>query len=182
MTTTIGIVECRSIARGMQAADAMLKAADVRLLRANTVCPGKYIVLVDGEVSAVSAAVEAGMSVAAEKGLDSTVLARIDESVSDAISGVNTPAGPGALGIVELRGIATGVAAADASVKAADVTIVRMRLGGGIGGKSYYLLTGDVAAVTASVEAGASVAAAHARLIDSVVIARPDRSFISQYE
>ena len=57
---TIGILECSSIAKGVEAADAILKAAEVSLLYAKPVCPGKYTVLVCGDVAAVQAALEAG--------------------------------------------------------------------------------------------------------------------------
>ena len=57
---TIGILECSSIAKGVEAADAILKAAEVSLLYAKPVCPGKYTVLVYGDVAAVQAALEAG--------------------------------------------------------------------------------------------------------------------------
>ena len=49
---TIGFLELNSIAKGVEAADAMLKAAEVRLITARPSCPGKYHVLVTGEVAA----------------------------------------------------------------------------------------------------------------------------------
>ena len=48
---TIGFLELNSIAKGIEAADAMLKAAEVRLVAARPSCPGKYHVLVTGEVA-----------------------------------------------------------------------------------------------------------------------------------
>ena len=56
----LGMIECQNIPKGIEAADSMLKAADVSLLTAQAVCAGKYIVLISGDVAAVSAAVEAG--------------------------------------------------------------------------------------------------------------------------
>ena len=44
----VGCLETSSIARGIESADAMLKAAQVRLLACNPVCPGKYIIIVGG--------------------------------------------------------------------------------------------------------------------------------------
>ena len=55
----LGLLETNSIARGVIAGDAMLKAAEVTLLRAGAVCPGKYTVVIYGEVAAVAAAVHA---------------------------------------------------------------------------------------------------------------------------
>ena len=48
----IGLIETSSIARGYEIQDAMLKAADVTLMVARTICSGKYMIVVAGEVSA----------------------------------------------------------------------------------------------------------------------------------
>ena len=47
----IGILESNSIAKGIEAADAVLKAADTALLYAKPVCPGKYTILFYGDVA-----------------------------------------------------------------------------------------------------------------------------------
>ena len=49
----LGMIELTSIPAGVQAGDAMLKAAAVELVTAQPVCAGKYIVLVTGEAAAV---------------------------------------------------------------------------------------------------------------------------------
>ena len=60
----IGLVEVSSIALGHLSEDAMLKAASVDLLMARTICSGKFIVVVGGDVAAVASAVDAGAAVA----------------------------------------------------------------------------------------------------------------------
>ncbi len=57
---SLGLLETNSIARGIEAGDAMLKTAEVQLIRAGTVCPGKYTVLISGEVAAVASAMDVG--------------------------------------------------------------------------------------------------------------------------
>ena len=54
----IGFLELNSIARGIEAADRILKTADTRLLYAKAGCPGKYTVLFSGEVAAVTSSLE----------------------------------------------------------------------------------------------------------------------------
>ncbi len=49
----IGLVELNSIAKGIEASDILAKTADVTILVAKTICPGKYIVLIGGSVSNV---------------------------------------------------------------------------------------------------------------------------------
>ena len=56
---TLGLVEVRSIAAGAELADRMVKAAEVELLRAATICSGRYLILVAGDRQAVDTAVGA---------------------------------------------------------------------------------------------------------------------------
>jgi len=57
---SIGLIELGSIAAGFEVCDAMLKAAEVELLLARSICSGKYMVLVRGDVAAVQASVASG--------------------------------------------------------------------------------------------------------------------------
>jgi microcompartment protein CcmL/EutN len=59
----VGLIELNSIASGFEVTDAMLKAADVELIVSRTICSGKYMVIVGGEVAAVRSAVDSGMVV-----------------------------------------------------------------------------------------------------------------------
>ena len=61
---SIGLIELSSIAAGFLVADTMIKAADVQLVLNRTICSGKFLVLIGGEVAAVQAAVAAGAGVA----------------------------------------------------------------------------------------------------------------------
>ena len=71
------------------------------------------------------------------------------------------------------------VYAADAAVKAADVDLIEVRLGTGIGGKSFVVLTGEVAAVREAVNCGIHTAPAEGMLISSVVIPSPHKDLLS---
>jgi microcompartment protein CcmL/EutN len=70
------------------------------------------------------------------------------------------------------------VIAADACVKAAEVQLIEVRLGRGMGGKSFVLLTGDVAAVEAAVRAAESLEEAEGMMSKSVVIPSPHPDLI----
>ena len=58
MSKAIGMVEYKTVASGVVAADAMVKTSEVDIIEAQTVCPGKYIVIISGDLSAVRAAVD----------------------------------------------------------------------------------------------------------------------------
>ena len=85
--TAIGVVETVSIPLGVLAGDQMVKTAQVELVTAQTVCAGKYIVVVSGEVAAVRSAVAAGVESAASALVDSLVIANVDERVVAAMAG-----------------------------------------------------------------------------------------------
>lgn len=176
---TIGFLELNSIAKGILAADMMLKAAEIKLITARPSCPGKYQILISGEVSAVESALEIGGESAKTNVVDQLIIPRVHPQVIDAINMSSMPAGLKALGILEFFSVTGAIQAADAAVKAAHIDLIEIRLGTGIGGKSYVTFTGDVGAVEESIEAGVKNAQEAGTLIEKVVIAHPDKALYS---
>ena len=173
MIETVGFLELNSIAKGVEAADGILKAAQVELTFAKPVCPGKYSILFTGEVAAVKASLDAGMAIGDSHVVDSTVIPRVHPQVIEAINQATEFHGRGAIGVMEFFSITAAVYGADAAVKAANVTLLDVRLGMGLGGKSFVVMTGDVASVKASVEAGSAEGKKNGLLVSRVVIASP---------
>jgi microcompartment protein CcmL/EutN len=174
----LGMVETNSIPKGIFAGDAMLKAADVTLTAAQTACAGKYIVIVSGDVAAVKESVEAGRAAAEETLVDSIVIANIDKQVIAAISACVSIDSFEALGIIETFSLASAIICADAAVKAADIQLIEVRLGRGLGGKSFITLTGDVAAVKFAVETAKSIEEAEGMVARTEVIPSPHPDII----
>jgi len=180
MIHAIGLVELSSIAKGIETADIMEKTADVSILLAKTTCPGKYIILIGGDVSSVEQSVRAGIELGAGVVIDSFVIPNVHHTIIPAISGATEISVFKAIGIIETFSVATLIEAADAAVKAAEVEPVRLHLAYGIGGKSYTVLTGEVAAVKAAVAIGSQVAADKGFLVQDVVIPRPGKQLLAQ--
>ena len=178
--SSIGLIELNSIAKGIETADCMLKAAEVELLQTKSICPGKYIILIAGDIAAVSASVEAGIEVGGEFVVDSLLLPRVHSQVIEAINGVSQIKELYALGVLEFFSIASSIVAADTAVKTASVELIDIRLGLGIGGKAFITLTGDVSAVTEAVEAGARIAKESGMLVNKVVIPSPRRELFDR--
>ncbi len=166
----IGMVELSSIARGIETCDGMVKAARVSLLRASTVCPGKYVIIVAGDTGDVKAAMEAGRKCAAECLVDELLITNASRQLVPAISMTGQVEKRGAVGVLEFFSIASAVTAADIAAKAANVTLIEVRIGYAIGGKGYVTLTGEVGDVRAAVEAAA---ASSELLVNTAVIPRP---------
>lgn len=180
MIQSIGLVELISIAKGIEVADAMLKAAQVDLLEAKPTCPGKYIVLISGDISAVQSGVQAGTNIGDQGVIDYFVLPNVHPSVIQALSATTPTTEIRALGIIETFSIFSLIVAADIAAKAGDVELIEIRPGMGIGGKSFVTLTGDVSSVQASVEAGAAIVSERGMLVEKIVIPSPHYS-LKQY-
>lgn len=174
----VGCVETSSLARGLEAADAMLKAADVTLLAANPVCPGKYIVLVGGHVAEITASVAAGEAVAADTLVDRLVIPNIHPQVLQAFTATTDPGDIQALGMIETFSVVAAIIAGDEAVKAAQVNLLEIRLARALGGKAFTLLTGEISAVRAAVEAGNRAAREQGLLLGFTIIPSPHPDLI----
>jgi microcompartment protein CcmL/EutN len=177
---SIGLIELGSIAAGFQVADAMLKAADVELILSRTICSGKYMVLVRGDVAAIGAAIDAGTAAGDFAVIDTFVIPNVHESIFPAISGITKVNTLEALGIIESFSVTSLIEGADAAVKAANVELIEVRLAMALGGKAFATLTGSVSAVTAAVEAGARMIARKGLLVNKVVIPQPRQELLSE--
>ncbi len=174
--TALGMLELSSIGVALRVQDAMLKAADVELLVARTICSGKYLVMIGGDTADVQSSVNAGREVSAEALIDELVIPNVDRRLFPAISGSVelTDDQKDALGVLEAFSVTAIIEAADAAVKAAAVTLFRIHVAMAIGGKGFLLLSGEVADVEAGIEAGAREIAKRGLLVSRVVIPRPE--------
>jgi microcompartment protein CcmL/EutN len=164
----IALLETSSIARGIEATDAMMKQADVELLMTTIVPRGKYLVMIGGAVADVEASLRAGRDMAGTTVVDDFLIQNAHPQLPAAIKGrVKVPAIV-AVGIIETREIASAIFAADAAVKAAEVTLIEAR--NQPGAKGMVVLTGDVGAVRAAVAAGVATIRREGMLVAEVVI------------
>ena len=177
---SIGLIELTSIAAGFEVGDAMLKAAEVEMLLSRSICSGKYIVLIGGDVAAVRSSVDAG--VIAGKGcvIDTFVIPNVHASVFPALAGAAQVENYDALGIIESFSVASLIEGADAAVKASRVELIEIRLAMALGGKAFCTLTGDVAAVRAAVDAGAAAVAEKGLLVNKVIIPQPRKELLKE--
>jgi microcompartment protein CcmL/EutN len=170
----IAAIETSSIAQGMVAADAMVKQAEVEVLHASVLSPGRYWFLVGGDVASVRAAHRRGVEIAAETLLDQLLLPQLDPGVLPALRGLVPTSDADAVGVLETLTAASAIVAADTAAKAAAVTLQDLRLANGIGGKGIVLLAGALPDVQAAIEAGRADALRRGLLARSVVIPRMD--------
>jgi len=177
---SLGLIELTSIAAGMQAADIMLKTSEVELILSRTICSGKYIVLIGGEVAAVQSSVDAAVKGLDFAIIDTFVIPNVHPDIFPALSGHSNITELESLGIIESFSVASLIEGADAAVKSASVKIIEIRLAMALGGKAFCTITGEVAAVTSAVESGAKLISDRGLLVNKVVIAQPRKELLSE--
>ncbi len=175
---SLGMIELNSIARGIEAGDAILKTANVKLVGAYASCPGKYVVMIRGEVSAVRSAIQVGAVTAGKSLVNDIIIANIHHQVFSALSATTDIEAKGSLGIIETYSLATAVLVSDAAVKAANIELLEIRLGRGLGGKAFTVLTGDVSSCRAAVEAAIEANQEDGMIAHTAVIPRINKDML----
>ena len=180
MGISIGLLELKSIPIGIQTADEMIKAADVKLLTASPTCPGKYIVIISGQVGAVKSAMAVGQRQAGSYLVGHHIINNVHESLPAAILGVTEVEKISSIGVIETISALAAVNAADIAAKAAKVEMMEIRIARGLGGKGFLLFTGEVSSVRSAVKACATVMGETGEIISHCVIPAPHKDLVKQ--
>jgi len=170
MQPAIALLEFESIAIGVRAGDAMVKRAPVDVTYAGTVHPGRYLVLVGGDVACVEESYAAGLAAGGDSLVDKIYLPSAHPEVVRYLRGMRGRVTGDSLGIVETRTVAATIGAADCGLKGADVDLVELKLADRLGGKAYCVFSGAVADVEAAVEIAVERMEDPSTLVAQVVI------------
>ena len=177
MKPAIGLIELSSIARGLLASDAMIKKAPVEILLSQTTSPGKYLVLVSGDVASVQEATQAGIHIAESFLIDSLFIPNVHEQIVPAIRKKFRKVKLDSVGVVETLSVASAILSADQALKTAHVDLIEMRLGQGLGGKGYFVLSGELSEVEAAVSSATKILEDSKMVLRSEMIPRPHEDF-----
>lgn len=171
----IGLLELSSVARGIEVADAILWEAGIEVLFASPVQPGKYVMLFTGSVEDVRSALRRGEEQAGSDLVDRLIIPQVDPQVEIALRrrGGHIDGSLDAIGVVETTTVASSIVAADLALKAATVDLLDLRIANGLGGKSFFVLVGEVSDVRSSVATGSRSAQEQGLLAREVVIPQP---------
>jgi microcompartment protein CcmL/EutN len=175
----LGLIEFRSIARGIMTCDFMVKKAPIELLEATPTCPGKYSVVIGGLVAPVESSMEVGLQVGGDQIIDHLLIPNIHEGVFPAIRGTTEVKKILSLGVIETFSIASCIVAADAAAKAANIILVEIRLARGLGGKAFVTLTGELYSVEAALSAATSAIGESGMLTMTTIVPDPHESLNS---
>ena len=175
----IGLIEVNSIARGIKCADEMIKASEIELIYARSVCPGRFLTMIGGDVSSVKNSIEIGRKEAGEFIVDSFLIPNVHPAIFSAIGGTTKIKYINALGVIETYSVASCIIAADKAAKSAEIDLIEIRCASGLAGKSFVTMTGDVSSVNAAVNAGVDIIAKEGMLQSYVVIPSLSRELFS---
>ncbi|MBI3550260.1 MAG: BMC domain-containing protein [Elusimicrobia bacterium] len=172
----IGLLETSSIAKGIEASDAMCKMASVTLAKTNILARGKYTILIKGPVGEVESALRAGAEIAKDSVVHKVIIRNVHQQVLDALDKRQPVEALDAYGIIETKEAIAAIHAADAAAKAANVKLIEVKSVVG-GGKGYVAMTGEIGAVRAAVAAGIAEVP-QGMLVTHVVIPQPDAQLL----
>lgn len=179
----IGFLELKGAACGVTAVDVAIKAAPIEILQAKVACPGKFVVLLAGEMAAVETAVSVAETAVGSGLYDFCVLGRVHPALYHGLydrfpypqrgEGEQRGESNEAIGILETLSIAAGLASADQGLKTAAVTLRELRLGFALGGRSYFVFSGAISDVEAALSSAVEVATLRGSLGSQCLIPRP---------
>jgi microcompartment protein CcmL/EutN len=166
------------VATGYLIEDTMLKAASIKLLLARSICSGKFLIVIAGDVASVTTAITARGGL-----IEQRQIARVHPSVLQAISmSVEYDVKQlKSIGVIETFSAASIIDAADAAIKSANVILLRVHLAMALGGKGFVMFAGDISSVQAAVAAGSQAAAEEGMLVSRVVIPNPSPELFRDY-
>jgi len=172
----LAVVEFKSIARGLFTTDSMLKAANVNLVLATSLCPGKYLTIVEGETSAVENSLRIAEEVGGIHVYSSQVINSINQKVIDAIYGkLQNNIDCGALAIVESMQMASLISSADVVADSVQIDFSDFRLARGCGVNSFYVFMGELSAVKEGANIAIQYLQQRGALLACKVITGPDK-------
>jgi microcompartment protein CcmL/EutN len=169
----IGIVELNSVAAGFYSTDAMVKKAKVSILKSTPICAGKYMILINGDEADVEEAMAEGLETAGHFVVDTVTIHNVHPDVAPAIIGMTTVEGIDSIGVLETFSVASTIIAADAAAKETPVKLIELRLANGLGGKSYFTMTGDLSDVQSSMSRAKDTAKDMGMYVNDRIIAIP---------
>ena len=169
---SIGLIETSSLAKGVEASDAMVKEARVDLVAGKVIARGKYTILIRGPVGEVESAMRAGLRIAEKTLIHKFIIRNVHEQV---MATLETRVGVEkleAFGMIETKDAIAAIHAADEAAKAAKVHLIETKAVLP-GGKGYVSMSGEVGAVRTAVAAGIQVVP-EGQLVSYIVIPQAD--------
>ncbi len=173
----VGFLETSSLAKGVEATDAMVKMAQIKLVKTSVVARGKLVIFISGAQGEVESAMRAGREILGKTLVDEVLIRNVHNQVLAALDKRVPVEVLGAVGLIETKEAVAAVLAADAAAKAANVHVIEVKTVVG-GGKGYLSLCGEVGDVRTAIAAGIN-AIKKELIVSHVVIPQADPQLLA---
>ena len=174
MQNAIALIELKSIAKGIEVLDFMLKKAEVTIIEAEPISAGKYYILITGAIAEVEEAYKEGKEKASFYLVDHLFIADIHPTLLPAIEGNDWgPSENTSCAIVETYTISSAIKAANIAAKRTNIKLLKIALGKGIAGKGYFTFTGDLNEIEESANTAKELLERDGALINLSIISNP---------
>jgi microcompartment protein CcmL/EutN len=180
MKNSVGLLEFKSIAKGIEVIDEVLKSSNVELISANPICPGKYISIIAGDVGAVKNAVEVGKHLGGVFQIESLVISNIHPDIFPALTGTSDIDHISCLGVIETMSSLASIVVADTAIKASNIKVIEVRIARGLGGKGFTLISGEVSSVRKAVQAVEEKYSATGEILCASVIPNAEKALVKK--
>jgi len=164
---TLAALELRSVPAGLVALDALVKEVEVALRFAGDVDPSRFLLIFEGDLASVELGLARAIEVGGQDVLESLLLPRAHALLRAALVGDFTPPSEPAtdelsIGVVQCHTVISTLAAADRALKAAEVSLLRLRVATELAGQGHVVVSGEQYDVEAALacaqdDAGAGV-------------------------
>lgn len=184
MSVAIGVAEFKSIAYGLEMLDKMTKTASIDIVDNRTICIGKFLVTISGEVADVEAAINAVKEEDNNLLAIAEVIPRVMYGVIEKINARIDRNDIQSIGVFEAKNLSLGMLCANEIKKTASVELLKINLNLGLGGKSVVVFTGDIASVRSSISAALDLLESEGlgkEVVCTSAIASPSREFIENF-
>ncbi len=148
MNKSLGAIEFRSIAKGIEVSNEMVKKSYVEICYFKSICPGKFLIIVSGNEAEVNDAISFGMEHGGKFTVDSFVIHNIHPQIIQALKHkYEKSENINAIGIMETNKVCAGLKALDHALKSSSISIVKLQVAFGIGGKCVYIVAGELSSL-----------------------------------
>lgn len=178
MNKSIGLLEFKSIAKGIEVADEILKAADVELVMSTPICPGKYIIIISGRVGSVNTGISVGQKLGGFYLIDTYNIPNIHNAVLPALTGTTDIEKVRDIGIIETMSAISSIKMADIAVKSSNIDLIEVRIARGLGGKGFLVMTGEISSINSAVKACQNGMADQGEILCASILSSPTKDIL----
>lgn len=177
MSRSIASFEFKSISKGTEVTDEMIKLAEVQIILFRVICPGRLLVILEGEEDAVKTVFNRGNEAGNGQILDSAIISGVKDTVIQALTTRIIMPSKGAVGLFETMTISSGIKALDSTLKGGNLNLVKLQMASGISGRLVFTVSGDVSDVEQGLKSGKDAIEAR-RIINTSIIRSPDEMIL----